>query len=335
MPNDYKNIIKDIKAGSTSPVYLLHGEESFFIDKIADAIESLVAPESKDFNLSLLYGEEVTPQNVMDHCRQYPMMAPFRVVLVREAQNLKGIAQLEQYIDHLVPTTILALSHKHKKVDGRTQFAKKVKKVGTVFESKRLYDNQIEGWIGQELRSRGVQFEPSVPAILSDHLGQDLSKIEGELDKVETNLVEGQSLNSEMIEKWVGISRSYNVFELQKAMSRGDVKSIMRIVNYFSQNTHTHHPLMIMASLYNYFSRLLLLGLNKRADQKTLMSKLKISSPYFLKEYQQALRFWKGKKVVAAFEILGEYDLKLKGYNTRRADAGELLKEMMMKMLLS
>lgn len=318
-----------------APVYLLHGEEAFFIDKIAKAIESLVPPESRDFNLSILYGEEVTAQQVMDHCRQYPMMSEYRVVLVREAQQLKGLTQLEQYLDHLVPTTVLVLGHKHKKVDGRTQFAKKIKKIGEVFEAKRMYDNQVEGWIAQELKGRNISYDHTVPAILSDHLGQDLAKIDGELDKVQTNLPAGETLKVDMIEKWVGISRTFNVFELQKAMSKGDIKGVMRITNYFSQNTHTHHPLMILASLYTYFSRLLILGLNRKSDPKTLLSKLNVSSPYFLKEYQMALRFWKGRKVLASFEILGEYDLKLKGVGTRRTDPGELLKEMMMRLLMS
>jgi len=274
-------------------------------------------------------------QTIVNHCGQYPMMAERRVVSIREAQKIKGMAALESYVDHPVPTTVLVLSHKHKKIDGRSNFAKKLKKKAVVFESKKLYDNQVETWISGQLKSRKLKYDFSVPALLNEHLGRDLSKIEGELDKVYTNLKEGDTLTPGMIERWVGISREYNVFELQKAMSLGQMAKVMKIVDYFSENIQTHHPLMILSSLYGYFSKLMMLGMYRKADQQTIMQKTKIHSPFILREYQQALNFWNGRKVMRAFELLSEYDLKVKGVNNRRTPLEDLLKEMIFRMMTS
>lgn len=333
MAQDYKSIIKDIKAGKVAPIYLLQGEEPFFIDKISHALEALIPEESKDFNLSLLYGDEVEVKTILDHCRQFPMMAERRVVSVREAQNLKGLGDFESYLNQVVPTTVLVLQYKHKKMDGRSAIAKKFKKQAVVFESKKLYDNQIEAWVSQLLTSKGIVHEPAVPRILAQHLGRDLSKIESEVEKVETNLKMGETCTPAMIEKWVGISRDYNVFELQKAMSYGNVEKAMTIVDYFVDNIQSHHPIMINASLFGYFQKLMNMGLYRNADSKTQMAKLKLGSPYFLKEYQQAIRFWDGKRVLRAFQLLAEYDQKLKGIGNRRVPPGELMREMIIRMM--
>lgn len=333
MASDYKTIISDIQNGKVAPIYLLHGEESFFIDKIAQSIEALIPEESKDFNLSLLYGEDVDYQTILSHCGQYPMMAERRVVSIREAQKIKNMPSLENYVDHPVPTTVLVLSHKHKKIDGRSSFAKKLKKQAVVFEAKKLYDNQVEAWISGQLKTRGLKYDIAVPSLLNEHLGKDLLKIEGELEKVYTNLNEGDTLTPGMIEKWVGISRDYNVFELQKAMSYGQMEKVMKIVKYFGENVQTHHPLMIISSLYGYFSKLMMLGMYRKSDQRTIMQKTKIGSPYILKEYQLALQFWNGRKVMRAFELLSEYDLKVKGVNNRRTPPDQLLQEMIYRMM--
>jgi DNA polymerase-3 subunit delta len=332
MAMDYQSIKKDIKAGKLSHVYLLQGEEGFFIDQLAHDLEALVPLESRDFNLSILYGKDVQAQDIMDHCRQYPMMAERRVVSVREAQNVKDIDKLDNYLDHIVPTTVLVLSHKYKKVDGRTAFAKKVKKSAVVFESKRLYENQVGKWIATLLSDHGIKYDQSVPHVMAEHLGTDLSRIHNEIEKITANIKEGETLDPIKIEKWVGINRDFNVFELQKAMSKGDIGRVMKIGTYFAANTKDHHPLMIFASLYSYFSKLLIMGMNKSASPKALAGKLKIN-PYFISEYQQALRFWNGKKVLGALQLLSEYDLKLKGVNNRTTKPGDLLQEFLLRVM--
>lgn len=330
----FEDVNQQINQKNFEPIYFLHGAESFYIDKLTDRLEGEILSESeKAFNQSVLYGEDVDFKQVLDHCRQYPMMSERRVVIIREAQSMKDLSKLEPYLSQPTPSTTLVISYKHKKLDGRTSFAKAIKSKAVVMESKVLYDNQVEGWIAKLLNSKKIKYEAGVTALLAENLGNDLQKIDREIEKLRTNLKEGEKVGPAMVERYIGISRQYNVFELQKAMSMGDMEKVMKITRYFADNVKEVHPVVIVASLYNYFSRLLTVGMNKGASDKDLQSKLKLSSAFFIREYKQALRFWNGRKVLNAFEVLSEYDLKLKGVNNRSTNPSEILKEMMWRLM--
>ncbi len=335
MPNQsYSEIQAAIDQKQYASVYFLHGNEPFYIDRITQRIEEEVLNEGeKAFNLSVLYGEETEAQTVIDYARQFPMMSERRVVIVKEAQGLKDIKKLENYLDGINPSTVLLVAYKHKKLDGRSTFAKKLKTMATVLESKTLYDNQVEGWIAKLLASKKIAYVPGVTAMLSEHLGNDLLRIEKEVDKLRTNLKEGQKVDPQLVEKYIGISRQYNVFELQKAMSTGNIAKVMRITHYFAENVKEIHPVVVVGALYNYFSRLLIVGLNKNKSDKELQSKLKLSSTFFIREYKSALRYWNGKKVLNAMQLLSEFDLKIKGVGSRSTALPEILKEMIYRIM--
>ena len=317
-----------------APVYLLHGTEPFYIDGITSRLEKEVLDESEQaFNQSVLYGEEIKARTVIDYAREFPMMSKHKLIVVREAQSLRDIKDIEPYFDNINPSTILVLAYKHKKFDGRSSMYKKLKKQAVILESKPLYDNQVEGWIANLLSSKNVQYTPGVTALLSEHLGNNLLRIDKEVDKLITNLKEDQVIDPALVERYIGISRTYNVFELQKAMSAGNLKRVMTIANYFSENTKDVHPIMVVGALYNYFSRLLIVGMNKKRSDKELQSKLRLSSAYFLREYKTALNYWNGQKVLNAMQLLSEFDLKLKGVNNRSAKDSELVKELIYRLM--
>ena len=333
---EYGNLIKQIKSGNAQPVYFLHGEEPHYIDGIVDEVQNGILTEGeRSFNLAVLYGKEVDFKRVVDECRQFPMMAEKRVVVLREAQQMKDIDALSNYIEHPNPSTVLAIAYKHKKLDGRTAFAKKVKKNAVVFESTRIYDNQVPAWIRSTMTAQGLQIEDGATHLMAEHLGNDLSKIGKEIEKLQLNIPAGSRITEAMIKEHVGISNEYNVFELQKAMGAGNLKKTMMIVDHFSRNTKTNHPIMIIGILFNYFTKLMITGVNKNTNDQTLQRKLGLSSSYFLRDYKQAIRFFNGRKVINAFSLLAEYDLKFKGVNNRSQSNGELLKEMIFKMMVA
>ncbi|MDX1683764.1 MAG: DNA polymerase III subunit delta [Saprospiraceae bacterium] len=331
----YQEIVQQLRAKEFAPVYFLHGQEPYYIDKITTTVEQSVLTESeKAFNQEVLYGKDIGFKNVLDICQQYPMMAERRVVVIKEAQYMRDLEKLLPYVQKPTPTTILVIAHKHKKLDGRTSFAKTLKSSSAiVFESKPLYDNQVEGWIAKLLASRKIKYESGVTALLAEHLGNDLEKIEKEVDKLKTNLPEDGVVTHALVEQYIGISRQYNVFELQKAMSNGDLGKAMTIVDYFSKNEKEAPPVLIVGSLYNYFNRLLTVGMNRTAPDKVLQRKLNLSSAYFLREYRQAIRFWNGRKVLSALELLSEYDLRIKGVVNRSTPPMELVREMVLRMM--
>lgn len=329
----YEKLTAALNKKEYSNIYLLQGDESYYIDKIAERLENEILNEAeKSFNLSVLYGDDVDPTVIVDHCRQFPMMSDRRVVIIREAQALRNIEDLLKYVENPTPSTILALCYKHKKLDGRTNFSKAIKKRGTILETKRMYDNQLAPWIAGLMGSKGIKFEKDVPGILAEHLGSDLQKIEAEIEKLENNVSDGQVVDAALVEKYVGISKRYNVFELQKAMSVGDRAKAMRITNHLARNPKDSPLIFIIASMFNYFSRLLLTGLHRKASDEVLQSKLKVN-PYFLREYRGAMRFWDGRRVLGAFQLLSEYDLRAKGVNNKSTSPEELLKEMMYRIM--
>lgn len=328
----YEAIIKDISAKKYAPLYILHGEEGFFIDKISNQISDTVLDEGeKAFNQMTLYGKEITTTQIVDSARQFPMMAPYRVIIVKEAQAMGKLDALVPYIENPSPQTILVLNHKHKKIDGRSKVLKSAKAKGVVFESKKLYDNQIAPWIISAVDAKGKMINQPAAHMMAEFLGSDLSKVSNEIDKILVNLGAEKTITEDMVREQVGITKDYNVFELQKALSLGDTEKAFRIVKYFGDNPKSNPLVMVLSSLYNYFTKVYSIAYygNKKQD-KELASIVGVS-PFFLKEYKQAARNYPMGKLVTIFSALKTADLRSKGVGTRGTSDNEILRELMIK----
>ncbi len=332
----FEQILADLKKKQFKPVYFLHGKESYFIDAIADQVEDGVLSESeKAFNFTVLYGKDTDHMTVVDNARRYPMMSSHQVVILKEAQEMKTLKNLQTYVENPMQTTILVICHKHKKLNLNSGFGKALKAKGVVFESKPLYDNQVGGWIKKYLQAKKLKIDPNAAELVGEYLGTDLSKVANELDKLAINLPAGTEVTNHHIEEHIGISKDYNVFELQKAIAERDVLKANRIVKYFTANARKHPMPVLIGSLYNYFSKIYMLQFLRNASEKEQMSALKLHSPFFLKEYRVAIRNYNRNHTEKALNILKEFDLKSKGvdYNGTGKPEGELLKEMVWRIL--
>jgi DNA polymerase III subunit delta len=330
----HNEIIKSLRAKEFKPVYFLHGMESFYIDSIANYIEQKVLSEAeKSFNQTILYGKDTEAKTLIDTASRYPMMASHQVVILREAQEMKGLHDLQLYIEKAVPSTILVICHKHKKLDARTKFAKSLKKHAVLFESKKLYDNQVPDWIFDYLKNKKLTINPNASQLIAEYLGTDLSKIANELDKLAINLPEGTQINEKHIQDNIGISKDYNVFELQKALGQRNVLKTNRIIKYFIANPRKNPLVMVTGTLYNYFSKIYMLHFLRNLPDRELSSALKLRSEFFLREYKSTARNYNLTKTQNVISVLKEYDLKSKGVDSDNVPEGELMKEMVYKIL--
>lgn len=321
-----------------APVYLFHGAEAFYIDQLEASLEAQAIQEhEKAFNYTVIYGKEADPLAIVDAARRFPMMAERQLVVIREAQDMRALNDLAKYVEKPAPTTILVICHKHKKVNGNSKLAKAIKQNGTVFEAKPLYDNQVPDWISSYLRDKKYSIEPAAANLLGEYLGTKLSKIANELDKLLINLSHRTTVTVKIVEEQVGISKDYNVFELQKALGQRDAVKVARIINYFSANPKAGPLPVVMASLYNYFSKLFMLSeLRARsASEQEVLQALKLRSNFFLREYNASLRNYPRAKIAQVIGVLREYDLKSKGVGSLTAarQDGELLKELAFKIM--
>lgn len=332
----YSQIITDLKKKEYKPVYFLHGNESYFIDAIADFIEKKVLSDGeKSFNQTILYGKETEFKQVVDTARRYPMMAPYQVVILKEAQEMRTLKQLVTYVEKPAETTILVICHKHKRFDSRTKLGKVLKKNAVLFESKKLYDNQLPDWIHNYLKTKGFTIKPNATALIAEYLGTNLSKVANELDKLAINLPKGTDITQQHIQNNIGISKDYNVFELQKALGQKQVTKVNRIIQYFGSNPKKNPMVMMVGSLYNYFSKIYMLHFLRHAGDPDILSALKLRSSFFLREYKAAARKYSKPQTEQVLSILKEYDLKSKGVdnNTMSNPDSELLKEMVYRIL--
>jgi len=333
----HEEILRDIHAKKFSPVYFLHGEEAFFIDQIADAVEEGALPESeRSFNQTILYGKEVDHLTLLDYLRRYPMMSERQVVILREAQEMKSLTELTAYLENPMPTTIFVVCHKHKKVDARTKFGKALngKKVIT-FESKKLYDNQIADWISSYCKSKKRSIEPAAAALMAEYLGADLSRITNELDKLAINLPAGASVTQAAVQENIGISKEYNVFELQKAIAQRDIAKVSRIREHFAANLRKNPLIVTISSLFAYFSKVYMLHSLKGQPDAEVLRALELRSDWFLKEYKIAAANYNYGQTVNAISVLKDYDLRSKGVGNDNTSNGEeeLMKEMFWKLM--
>lgn len=329
----FQEIMNALKKGDFAPIYLLMGEETYFIDRIVKYIEThALSDQEKEFNQTVIYGRD-TDITTIDHAaRRYPMMAPRQVIIVKEAQEMKDIKDLEHYAKQPAPHTILVISYKNKKLQQNTRLYKAISKNGLVFDAKKLYDDKIPDWITGYLKRQGYPIEFKATMMLNEFLGNDLAKIANECDKLMITLEKGTTIKPSDIEQNIGISKDYNNFELQDAIGNRDVLKASHIADHFGKNPRNNSPIFSVIVLFNFFTKILLLKTIKDQSSWTVASKLRIN-PFFVKKYQQAAKNYSGAKVVDNISLLRAYDLKLKGVENVSTTDGELLKELIYKLM--
>lgn len=333
---NFSQILTNLKNKKYHPVYFLHGNEAYFIDALTDYIEKNVLSEGeRAFNQTVLYGKEVDFKQVIDAARRYPMMAPYQVVIIKEAQEMRTLKDLASYVVQPAATTLLVICYKHKRFDSRTKFGKLLKEKALVFESKKLYENQLPSWIQNHLKEKGFTIEQAATALISEYLGADLSKVVNELEKLAINLPKGTRITTKHVQGNIGISKDYNIFELQKAIGLRQVTKANKIIQYFGANPRKNPMVMLVGSLYNYFSKIYVLhSIGSQVDSE-IQKALRLSSSFFLKEYRASAKHYNRLQTEKVISILKEYDLKSKGvdYNTVNNPERELMKEMIWKIL--
>ena len=333
MAQTYQQIISDIHQKKYAPVYFLMGEEPYFIDMISDTIEEEVLDEAeKAFNQIVVYGRDVDIDTVATHAKSYSMMGGYMVVIVKEAQDLKNIEDFEKYIDVIPSTTILVFDYKYKKLDKRRALAKKIDKIGVLFESKKLYDSNMPGWIQTYLSEKGYSITPKATQMLTDYLGTDLHKVRNELEKLMIAMPKVKKIDDEAVERNIGISKDFNVFELQNAIGQRDVMKANRIVNHFGDNVKENPLLVTAITLYGYFTKILKVHYATDPSQNALASVLGVN-PYFVRDYQLAARNYSVADCVRFICILREFDLKSLGYNNANVSEKDLYREMIFRIL--
>ena len=330
----FEEIIRSLKKKQYSPIYFLMGEESFFIDQITDYIIDNALPEAeRDFNQTILYGKDTDIATIITTARRFPMMAERQLVVVREAQNIKNIDQLSSYVQNPLQSTILVINYKYKSLDKRKSFTKEVAKNGILFESKKVYENQIPDWIKNYAGNMNYKIETKASFLLAEFLGNDLGKITNAIEKLTINVNSSKTITPNDIERNIGISKDYNNFELQNALGRKDVFKANQIINYFSTNEKNNPMVVTIAILHSYFSKVLkYYFIKNKTNEKLVASTLHIN-PYFVKDYKLAAKNYNPKKLVAIIELLREYDLRSKGFGDAGTKHGDLLKELIFKIL--
>ncbi len=324
-------ITKDIKAGNIKPIYFFMGEEPYYIDKLTDFIQDNVLQEhERDFNQTIIYGRDTTIEEVISSAKRYPMMADKQVVIVREAQELsRYIEKIEGYVENPQPTTVLVFAYKYKTLDKRKKTFKLLEKLGVVYESKKLYDNQVGEWIKRVLSGQGYAIEPKATAILVEFLGTDLSKINNELDKLKIILPKGHTITPKDIEENIGFSKDFNNFELRSALGEKNQLKSYQIVEYFVQNPKDNPIIVTTGMVFGFFSQLLQYHGLKDKSKFNVAKELKIN-PFFVKDYELAARNYPMRKVSAIIGTLRDIDVKSKGVGAVSMTHHDLLKEMLL-----
>ncbi|WP_234733865.1 DNA polymerase III subunit delta [Tellurirhabdus bombi] len=331
-------LLKDIKKKQFAAVYLLHGDESYYIDKIADELEKAVVPEAeKGFNQLIAFGKDTDVGAVLNMARRYPFMGDRQLVLVKEAQDIGGFKDkasqnlLEDYVLKPLPSTVLVLCHKGA-FDERKSLPKAFAQKGVLLQSKRLYDDKVPNWIGDYCRQQNAKVSLKAIQMLFDYIGNDLKRLAGEIDKVLINLKPGEEISAETVERLVGISKEYNVFELQKALTQRDVVKSNRIVDYFSRNPKDNPLPPMLILLYQFFAKVLMVQASRDQSEKGLASLLGVN-PYFVKDYMLAARAYPLWKVAAIIHAIRQADGLCKGINAPTINEGEILKELVFNVL--
>lgn len=315
-------IVAGIKSGNIKPIYFLMGEEPYYIDKIAEYIEEhVLSDDEKAFNQTIVYGRDVSIEDIVGTSKRFPMMSERQVVIVKEAQELyRTIDKLESYAQDPMSSTVLVMCYKYKTLDKRRKLVKLIGDKGLVFESKKLFENQVGQWISRLLQGRGYAIEPKANAMLVEFLGNDLGKISNELDKLQIILPKGSSITAKHIEDNIGFSKDFNVFELLKAIGDRNQQRAYQIVKHFSANPKEHPMVLTTTQVFSFFTKLLLYHGLKDKSAKNVAAVLKIN-PYFVKDYELGARNYPMKAVSGIVSALRNTDLASKGVKSNAADS--------------
>lgn len=340
----FEQIISDLKKKIYAPVYFLSGDEPYFIDHIASFIENNVLSESeKEFNESVLYGKDLDVPTLISYAKRYPMMSNYQVVIVKEAQGIKGLLSKDnpdkeskdlflEYIQNPLPSTLLVLCYKYKKMDSRTKLGKALQKNAVYFESKRLYDNKIPAWIEDFVQRKGYTIEPKAVQMMANYLGSDLSKIENEFGKLQLHLKPGDRVSTDLVQKNIDISKDFNIFELQEALGKRNIFKANQIVQYFIKNPKNNPFVMTVAQLYSFFLKVLTYHSLKDRSRPNVATALGVN-PFFVSDYETAARAYPKEHCIRNIGIIREYDNRSKGIRNAGTESGDLLKELVFKIV--
>ena len=328
-----EKILADLKKRNYKPVYWLEGDEEYFIDQVIFYAEHEILTESeKEFNLSIFYGRDTSWADMVNTCMKYPMFSDLQVVILKEAQGMKDIDKLENYIDKSLSSTLLFVAYKNKKVDGRTKLAKLLKEKAVFLSTKKLYESELPEWTNELVRLKGYTITNKALYVLIDHIGNDLSRLNNEINKLLLNLSERNNITEDDIENFVGVSKEFNVFELQQAIANKDLYKAVRIILYFEANPKAAPLQLIIPSLYNFFSKVQMIYSVPARDEKTVAAAIGVNS-YFVRDYLQTAMKFSSQDVEKLLLLLHHYNLKGIGINDAGNSDAMLLKEMVVKMI--
>ncbi len=330
-------IVKDIKQGNYKPIYFFWGDEPYYIDKLSEFIENTILSESeRDFNQTVMYGADTNVTEIIATAKRFPMMAEYQVVIVREAQGISDFNQkmddLAAYAKNPQKSTILVFVYKYKKPDARKAFFKEIKKSGIIFESKKKYENELPNWISKVLSGKGYKIEQKAIFMLVEFLGNDLEKISKELDKLTDILEKGTLITPLHIEENIGVSKDFNIFELNSAIAYRDVLKANKIINYFAHNPKQHPLLGVLPMIFSYFTRILIIHSLTNKSESNIASELRINS-FFVREYLVAVNNYDKRKAVRVISYLRDADVKAKGVGSGSMTNGDILKELIFKIM--
>lgn len=334
--NTFESLIKDITNRNFAPIYLLMGDEAYFIDQLTDLLSEKVLNETeRDFNMTTFYGVDSDVNNIVATARRFPMMADYQLIVVKEAQELKRIEVLDSYAKKPMNSTVLVIGYKHGTVDKRRALVKNIEKIGgVIFESKKLYENQVPAFIKSYFSQKNLKIDEKSAQMLTDYVGSDLSKLIRQLQKLEVSLPAGSNrITAELIERNVGISKEYNNFELQKAIISKDILTANRIVDYFDKNPKENPAIVTLSVLFNYFSNLLECFWLPQKSEQNVMNALNLRSSFFVRDYMTGLRHYNAQKVMEIISDLRVFDGKIKGIDNVSATSGALMRELIYKIM--
>jgi DNA polymerase-3 subunit delta len=329
----FEQINKSVKNKKFSPLYLLHGEEAFFIDLLVDAIEKEALSETeKEFNQNIFYGKDTEAKRVIGACMQYPMMADYRLIIVKEAQNMKEIENLMPIIENPVPSTILVVVHKEKKLSQKSKLTKGFATNGVVFESNRLYENKIPDWIKSHSRTLGINISDNAADLMTTLLSNDLTKLDNELQKLKISFDGTKTIDVDQIRENISLNREFTIFELSNAIGEANLARAMKILDIFNYNPGPYPNILIISTLFGFFSKVLICSENiKKTDVE--IAKIAGLNSYFVKDYRKAAINYNRPKLIEIISLLKEYDLKSKGVESRNISQIELIREMILKIM--
>ena len=332
---NYKEIVTSIRTNNIHPVYFLMGDEYYYIDKLLkEFAKNLLSKDQQELNLITFYAKETTIEKVISEAKQFPFGSKKKVVIVKEGQQLKNIELLDKYLQNPQLSTVLIISYKGKSIDKRKSFGKNLAKKCIVFESNKMYNDKIPSWISNYVLSKGYTIETKATIVLAEYLGSSLSKITNEIKKIMLVIDKKEEITTKIIERYVGISKDYNVFELQNALGKKDVIKANQIINHFSENTKNHHIIPILSALFLFFQKIFIYHSLNSKDSKSIANALKVN-PFFIGQYQAAAKNYSKNQLLLIFNFLKVYDLKSKGVSNKNTNQSGLLKELVFKIIHS